>query len=300
MNKRMIPYNKYLKNINYITYGILTVYCDEKGFVLNDALKKNKKQIENLYKLKFDTFMKNVRKMVKGNNDLLDAKNSDKGIVYMINIKKGVLINTNVLKILLTANDPNLLKTYLYLKENVKNNMAIDRADIIKGIGLSEKCENNFQVISNITTYLNDMGLITKNKKCITEIKENNNFQTKHIIEYSLNTEDKYKLENLMLIRNEHIFLDLLEKKLKTFNLEGIRQYKILSYKVDYYIPSLNIAIEYDEYGHRGYSYNRQEGRQKEIEKEIGCKFIRVSSKSSNEENVNKILSFIEKCANIF
>ena len=34
---------------------------------------------------------------------------------------------------------------------------------------------------------------------------------------------------------------------------------------IDYYIPSLNITIEYDENGHASYKYEEHEGRQKEI-----------------------------------
>ena len=52
---------------------------------------------------------------------------------------------------------------------------------------------------------------------------------------------------------------------------------------IDYYIPSLNITIEYDENGHASYKYEEHEGRQKEIEKELCCKFIRVTDKESDE-----------------
>ena len=53
--------------------------------------------------------------------------------------------------------------------------------------------------------------------------------------------------------------------------------------RIDYYIPSLNITIEYDENGHASYKYEEREGRQKEIEKELGCKFIRVTDKEFDE-----------------
>ena len=45
----------------------------------------------------------------------------------------------------------------------------------------------------------------------------------------------------------------------------------------------MNITIEYDENGHASYKYEEHEGRQKEIEKELGCKFIRVTDKESDE-----------------
>ena len=93
--------------------------------------------------------------------------------------------------------------------------------------------------------------------------------------------------------RYELEFLDQLEETLIPFNVSGIRQYKVLSYKIDYYIPSLNIAIEYDEGSHDYYSYEQQEGRQKKIEKELNCKFIRISDKNTNNYNVGLVIKQI-------
>ncbi len=81
-------------------------------------------------------------------------------------------------------------------------------------------------------------------------------------------------------------FLDMLEDFLLVFGITGIRQYKVLNYRIDYYIPSLKIAIEYDENDHSGYSYESQELRQKIIEKELKCKFIRLSDKEENAFNL--------------
>ena len=52
----------------------------------------------------------------------------------------------------------------------------------------------------------------------------------------------------------------------------------------------MNIAIEYDENGHASYKYEEHKGRQKEIEKELGCKFIRVTDKESDEYNIGLVM----------
>lgn len=99
--------------------------------------------------------------------------------------------------------------------------------------------------------------------------------------------------------RKEIDFILKLEESLKPFNIAGIRQYPILNYRIDYYIPSLNVAIEYDENEHKQYTYEEHEGRQKEIEKELGCKFIRVTDKESNYDNVKLVFNEIVKyCLN--
>lgn len=82
-------------------------------------------------------------------------------------------------------------------------------------------------------------------------------------------------------------------QSLEPFNIVGIRQYSVLEYKIDFYIPSLNIAIEFDENGHKHYSYAKHEGRQKRIEKKLGCRFIRVTDNKSNNYNVGLVIKEI-------
>ena len=52
----------------------------------------------------------------------------------------------------------------------------------------------------------------------------------------------------------------------------------------------MNITIEYDENGHASYKYEEHKGTQKEIEKELGCKFIRVTDKESDEYNIGLVI----------
>lgn len=98
---------------------------------------------------------------------------------------------------------------------------------------------------------------------------------------------------NVVSTRKEIEFLDQLEESLKPFNIKGIKQYHILSYRIDYYIPSLNIAIEYDENEHKNYTYEQHEGRQKEIEKVLGCRFIRVSDENTDNYNIGLVIKDI-------
>lgn len=123
----------------------------------------------------------------------------------------------------------------------------------------------------------------TKNKKY------KNNFKN-WIVSLGL-IEDKLVVES----RKEIEFLDLLEETLAPFNISGERQYKVDNYKIDYYIPSLKVAIEYDENGHKDYSCDKQEGRQAYIEDKLGCRFIRVTDKYDNGYNVGLVLKSIFK-----
>ena len=93
-------------------------------------------------------------------------------------------------------------------------------------------------------------------------------------------------------------FLDLLEEILEPFNIKGIRQYPVLGYRIDYYIPELNVAIEYDEDFHAHYSYEAHEGRQTKIEQELDCRFIRVSDNKTNNYNVGYVLKILMEVLN--
>jgi very-short-patch-repair endonuclease len=70
------------------------------------------------------------------------------------------------------------------------------------------------------------------------------------------------------------------------------RQYPVGPYKVDLYLLDLKVAIECDEQGHR-YRNKLMEGwRQKMIEEELKCKFIRFNLDKSNF-NVGRIVNEI-------
>ena len=95
--------------------------------------------------------------------------------------------------------------------------------------------------------------------------------------------------------RKEIEFLDELEDALRPFNIKGIRQYSVIDnkYRIDYYIPSINVAIEYDENNHRNYSYEKHEGRQEEIENQLKCRFIRISDDNTNSYNIGFVIKNI-------
>lgn len=94
----------------------------------------------------------------------------------------------------------------------------------------------------------------------------------------------------------EYYFYELLKEQLKALDIEDVKiQHKVLNYKVDLYLPELNIAIEYDENNHKHYTYKQHEGRQLKIEKELGCRFIRVSDEYSIEYASALVLKEITK-----
>lgn len=90
------------------------------------------------------------------------------------------------------------------------------------------------------------------------------------------------------LKREELIFKEELEIAFEDITkIES--QFNVLGYRVDFYLPEHNLAIEFDEVYHE----NQKEqdlSRQKEIEEELGCEFIRIKSEEKLSIGLNKIL----------
>ena len=115
----------------------------------------------------------------------------------------------------------------------------------------------------------------------------------KAFIDYMKEYFNENNITYFEITRKEVEFIKELEDALEPFGIKGKKQYHILRYRIDYYIPNLNIAIEYDENDHSNYSYEAHEGRQQEIERELGCRFIRVSDKNSDAYNIGLVIKNI-------
>ena len=163
------------------------------------------------------------------------------------------------------------------------------------------------------------------NKKGVTKLKQKDNrgiyqyfnfineYNLNKLIDEAKNIDEDYRIkfkkwlseEGLLknnkyfYVKKEIKFINKLNNFLKKFNIQGEKQYKVKvnnkNYRIDYYIKTLNIAIEYDENNHNNYTYEQQEGRQREIENELGCRFIRVSDSETDEYNVGYVYSSIRK-----
>ena len=106
--------------------------------------------------------------------------------------------------------------------------------------------------------------------------------------------------ENSILIttqdRKESLFYFELETILKGI-VKIEKQYQVGFYKIDYYIKSLNLAIEYDEYHHVSQS-KKDKKRENIIKEKIGCKFIRIKE-GKESIALNKILKHFIKAIKV-
>ena len=79
---------------------------------------------------------------------------------------------------------------------------------------------------------------------------------------------------------------------------EIILQYHVLGYRIDVYYFKFKLAIKVDEQGHNDRNIDYEIERQKAIENELGCEFIRINSAKENFSifvEIVKIQSYITK-----
>ena len=78
----------------------------------------------------------------------------------------------------------------------------------------------------------------------------------------------------------------VLKSAIDAFEGENMQtQYSVLGYTIDLYFHDYKIAIEVDQKSHKDRNINHEIQRQKTLEKELSCKFIRI-------DPVKKILIF--------
>ena len=80
-----------------------------------------------------------------------------------------------------------------------------------------------------------------------------------------------------------------------TFEGENMQtQYRVLGYRTDLYFHEYKLAIEVDELGHTNRNINNEIERQKALEKELNCVFIRINP-DEKDFNIFKEISKIQR-----
>ena len=96
--------------------------------------------------------------------------------------------------------------------------------------------------------------------------------------------------------RFEYKYLNEIKDFLNLINVESVEQYSVGNYRIDLYIPKYNIAVEIDEKEHK-YKQDYDTIRQKYIEKQINCTFIRINEGESCGSAIARITKELYKSA---
>lgn len=142
--------------------------------------------------------------------------------------------------------------------------------------------DSNIRVINNNLSFITKDGVLQliSNSEKLTQ-------QQKHEW-YTM-----FGVTNIFTSRKEIEFGSMLEEALEELELKIVPQYNVDNkYRIDFYIPQLNKAVEYDEQQHQ---YHEKEDIEREnyIKDKLGCKFIRCDYRDSNIKNLMKVLKDI-------
>ena len=104
-----------------------------------------------------------------------------------------------------------------------------------------------------------------------------------------------FKLHNVINTKEQTITNSIKD----TFEGENIQiQYSVLGYRIDLYFHKYKLAIEVDELRHTNRNINNEIERQKALEKELNCVFIRINLDKKNFnifKEINKTHRHIKK-----
>jgi very-short-patch-repair endonuclease len=180
-------------------------------------------------------------------------------------------------------------------QEHFKEGM--DYIDLKSEVPQSDTLTNTFNILTEIGYTQNGLNR-SKNIYIFSlegfllflSIIEVNNDYTSFIQDYF--QVDKTMTTTIIPMRYELAFGKMLQtifKNVLTFET----QYSCCNnkYRIDFYEPTLKLAIEYDE-EHHDYQQYEDNQRESEIHNELGCNFIRVK-KGQELKGINEIFKYI-------
>ena len=155
--------------------------------------------------------------------------------------------------------------------------MWLNEKHIVEGLDhknlreIAIKCNSNYRK--------HRYELIEESKKQVNRIFIDEKLAIKVIID--CRTKSAHKFRTRLGLKQYHVILtkeqSVLIKIMSTFEGENMQtQYNVLSYRIDLYFHDYKLAIEIDEKEHRVKNIDYEIKRQKVIEQELDCKFIRI------------------------
>ena len=84
-----------------------------------------------------------------------------------------------------------------------------------------------------------------------------------------------------------------------TFEGENTQtQYGVLGYRIDLYFHDYKLAVEVDEKGHKDRNIDHEIKRQKALEKELRCEFIRINPNEKDFNILKPLMKYTDKLKN--
>ena len=180
--------------------------------------------------------------------------------------------------------DVALILNYSYPKDAIRDNVDNEDKIVVKLSDIQER----------LPDHMKGCKIIIVNKRGLSNLICKSEKLSKKDKDYFIKIFD---VKNSFYSRKEIEFKDELFDFFKSIGLNVLHQHTVGKYRVDFYVPYLNLVIEYDESEHSNYNINNEKAREVFILNALKCKIIRISDKNSNAYNLGLIAKelFINK-----
>ena len=190
------------KKMDYKTFAIAMLYSKYNNqniwhFLYEKTLDDNQMEIEGLSNNKINTIKKNIKKLEKLDNHVIQRKIYNNEIVYLlfpqsVDGRYYVLIEDDILRVLVNTTNSNVIKTYCILKYLLaKGSKIVTREFLLEKIGLTTY-EKNLQLMTDIIDTLTDMCLLKKSYDYERNLDDNGNAIVKTRLRLELTTYDEW------------------------------------------------------------------------------------------------------------
>lgn len=96
-------------------------------------------------------------------------------------------------------------------------------------------------------------------------------------------------------VRSETDIVNILQNFCVKTGIKCKYQYNVGKYYIDVFLPDLKLAIEIDENDHKYYNQEKENERQRYIEEQLECKFIKCNPQSLDFNTENLIASIVKE-----
>lgn len=198
--------------------------------------------------------------------------------------------NEQEIKIILDSNNKPWFKAknvaeilgYINTKKAIIDHVNEKNKQILENLIIEEN-KKKYKYNDLKAIYINKYGLISLLQKC--QLSTSQDIINELTQKFDLNL-------NLVIRRKESEYISNIIDAFSFLNFKT--QFSIDNYRIDLYFIDQKIAVECDEFNHKDRNIEYEIERQKFIEKQLECKFIRFNPDEKNF-NIFKVIEKITK-----
>ena len=214
----------------------------------------------------------------------INIKTSNKAEVSVINIHENNNVNKILLKLICISGSKNI--------DDLTDKEVKGKYKVTNMSNLTKQQIKKYKIDRSKLIKVSKHSMYVNEDTAITTIMQSRLSDLKTI---KFRSDLGFNQINLILKKEQTVLKSIKD----TFAEEDMQtQHSVLGYMIDLYFHKYKLAIEVDELGHTNRNINNEIERQKALEKELNCIYIRINSDEKDFnifKEINKIHRHIKK-----